>query len=97
MNLNELIQGATHHIKIEVTGEMLQAFANDIAETTAKRIIAALNSPDEPLSEKEVCKQLGKSRQSLSKYRKEGKLRYHRIGREIYYFPSQLKQDMQNF
>ena len=85
------------NVQIVTTPEALSNFANELAESTARRIIAEMNTPDNPLTEKEVCKQVGKTRQTLAKYRRSGKLRYHRIGREIYYFPSQLKTDIQNF
>jgi hypothetical protein len=80
-----------------ITPEVLSDFANELVESTARRIIAELKTPDKPLTEKQVCQEMGKTRQTLSKYLREGKLRYHRIGREIYYFPSELKQDIQNF
>jgi response regulator of citrate/malate metabolism len=80
-----------------ITPEVLSDFANELVESTARRIIAELNTPDKPLTEKQVCQQIGKTRQTLAKYRKDGRLRYHRIGREIYYFPSELKQDIKNF
>jgi response regulator of citrate/malate metabolism len=85
------------NVQIVATSEVFSNFANELAESTARRVIAEMNTPDNPLSEKEVCKQIGKTRQTLAKYRREGKLRYHRIGREIYYFPSQLRIDIQNF
>ena len=97
MSLSELLENPIHNFRIEVGGEALQAFALSIAETTARRIIAEINVPDKPLPEKEVCKQLNKTRQTMAKYRKQGKVRYNRIGREIYYLPSQFSEDIKNF
>ena len=97
MNITELLENPVHNLRFELNGEHLKEFAVQIAEHTANRIIKEIQSPDDPLSEKEVCKQIGKTRQTLAKWRKEGKLRYHRIGREIYYYPSELKLDMVNF
>lgn len=97
MNITELLENPVHNLRIELNGEHLKEFAVQIAEHTANRIIKEIHIPDDPLSEKEVCKKYGKTRQTLSKYRKQGKLRYHRIGREIYYLPSQLKEDMGSF
>lgn len=88
---------AEPNVEFKVSDEAFSNFANQLAEATARRVLAEMNTPDNPLSEKEVCKLIGKTRQTLAKYRKEGKLRYHRIGREIYYFPKELKQDIQNF
>ncbi|SHJ17045.1 Helix-turn-helix domain-containing protein [Tangfeifania diversioriginum] len=97
MNLTELLENPANSLRLEVNGEALQDFAVQIAERTANRIIKEIQTPDDPISEKEVCTMFGKTRQTLSKYRKCGKLRYHRIGREIYYFPKELKEDMANF
>lgn len=97
MNLIELLENPVNNLRIEVNGEALKEFAQVVSETTANRIIKEIQTPDEPLSEKEVCKKYGKTRQTLSKYRKLGKLRYHRIGREIYYFEKQLREDFSNF
>jgi response regulator of citrate/malate metabolism len=97
MNLTELLENPVTNLRLELTGENLKDFAVQIAERTANRIIKEIQTPDDPLSEKQVCEKYGKTRQTISKYRKQGKLRYHRIGREIYYFPKELKQDMGNF
>ena len=97
MNLTELLENPVHNLRIELNGEHLKDFAVQIAERTASRIIKEIQIPDDPLSEKQVCEKYGKTRQTLSKYRKQGKLRYHRIGREIYYFPKELKEDMGSF
>ena len=98
MELTKFINSESEaNVQIVTSPEALSNFANELVETTARRIIAELNTPDNPLTEKEVCKQVGKTRQTLAKYRRSGKLRYHRIGREIYYFPKELKQDIQNF
>lgn len=97
MELSKLLNLNTGaNVQIIATPEQLSKLAFDVASETAKRIIAEVNLPDKPLSEKEVCEQVGKTRQTLSKYRREGKLRFHRIGREIFYFPSELKEDLLN-
>ena len=102
MELTKFINSeAGANVQIAAISKAFSNFANALAEltaeSTARRIVAELNTADNPLSEREVCKQIGKTRQTLAKYRRDGKLRYHRIGREIYYFPSELKQDIKNF
>lgn len=97
MNLPDLLKMPEANLSFSVTGLALQEFGQSIAEATARKIISELNKPDVPITEKEVCKMLGKTRQTLAKYRKEGKLRYNRVGREIYYLPSKLQEDINKF
>lgn len=97
MNLVELLSNPVSNLRIEVNGEALKEFANVVSENTATRIIKEIQTPNNPVSEKEVCQMYGKTRQTLSKYRKLGKLRYHRIGREIYYFEKELREDFAKF
>ncbi|QGY44155.1 hypothetical protein GM418_10935 [Maribellus comscasis] len=99
MSFEELVKTAPvgTSLQITVTPEVLRNFGEDIAEKTAKKLIQDLDIGKQPISEKEACKLYKKSRQSMSSYRKLGKVRYHRMGREIYYFPSELAEDMQNF
>ena len=92
--LSDVLSNQHHVMKFEIGEDELERFAINIAETTAKRIIEGINRPNNPLPEKEVCTMLGKSRQTLAKYRKDRKLRYNRIGREIYYMPDQLQEDI---
>jgi len=75
----------------------LTEFAEIIAHKVAKKIIVGVNFSQNPLSEKEVCERLQKTRPTLIAWRKKGKIRYHRIGREIMYFPSELDEDLRKF
>lgn len=85
------------NIQVIMTPDQLNDFAQKIATNTADRIIANLQFDEKPISEKQACEKLGKSRQSMAKYRKTGKLRYHTIGREIYYLQSEINEDMKSF
>ena len=97
--LNEFIEtlkpGA--NIQVLITPDQLNDFAQKVATATATRIMANAIFDEKPISEKKACENLGKSRQSLAKYRKSGKLRYHTIGREIYYLQSEINEDLKNF
>jgi hypothetical protein len=79
---------------IMMTPEALSGFAAKIANDTAQMILSNVKFDEKPIPEKEACKILNKSRQSLIKYRKSGRLRYHRIGREIYYLQSEINEDL---
>lgn len=98
--MNELAELITAHsgkVSISLTAESLLDIIKNTSNETAALMMDKLKPHERPLSEKVVCEQLGKTRQTIAKYRKEGKLRYHRIGREIYYYPSELKEDIKNF
>lgn len=94
MNLSELLQNPESQITIAVDGVALNNFAIEIAEKTAQKIVKELHQPDKPMSESEACKLWHKTRQTFSKYRKQGKIRYHRIGGSILYYPSELSDDL---
>jgi hypothetical protein len=96
MNFTNLIESGTK-IQIAITPENLKELAAEISIATSKQIIKEMGKKEQPVPEKEACKMFGKTRQTFSKYRKDGKIRYHQFGREIYYFPSELKEDMGNF
>ena len=93
MNLSEIIETGAK-IQLITTPADLSSFAIEIAEKTAQKIVTELHQPDTPLTESEACKLWGKTRQTFSKYRKQGKIRYHRIGGSILYYPSELSEDL---
>ena len=94
MNLSELLQNSESQITIAVDGVDLNDFAIQVAETTAQKIVKELHQPDNPISESEACQIWKKTRQTFSKYRKQGKIRFHRIGGSILYYPSELSEDL---
>lgn len=67
-----------------------------IAELVAKTILAGQTKPplspvnDKPITQDEATKFLGKSRQTLTAWRKKGIIVAYRIGGRIYYKPSEL-------
>ena len=99
MSVEDLIIAAKSgaNIQIPVSPDQLVKSWENVAEITAKRILSSVIIQEKPMTEKEVSKLFKKSRQTLSKYRKEGKIRYHLLGREIIYYESELKEDMKNF
>ncbi|KJF44068.1 MerR family transcriptional regulator [Draconibacterium sediminis] len=101
MRLEELVKkntpGVGANVQLFVTPESLNDFAQSVATMTAKEIIVGLKINEKPLSEKEASKRYNKSRVSFSKYRKQGKIRHHRLGREIIYYDSELREDLANF
>ncbi|WP_297093974.1 helix-turn-helix domain-containing protein [uncultured Draconibacterium sp.] len=101
MSLEELVKkntpGVGANVQLFVTPESLNDFARSVAAMTATEMIQGLKINEKPLSEKEACEKYNKTRQSFSKYRKQGKIRYHRLGREILYYDSELREDLANF
>jgi hypothetical protein len=52
--------------------------------------------PEKPISQAEAVIYLGKSRQTLIKWRKKGIIQAYRLGGRIYYLPSQLLLALKN-
>ena len=50
---------------------------------------------EKPISQPEAIKFLGKSRQTLIKWRKMGIIQAHQLGGRIYYMPSELLASLQ--
>jgi len=51
---------------------------------------------EQPITQPEALKFLGKSRQTFSKWRREGRIKGHRIGGRIYFFKSELVATMKS-
>lgn len=100
MNVEEMVKKAAEGASVQqliITPGLLSDFADNVATRTATNVIADLEIDKKPISEKEACEMYGKTRQTFSSYRKKGKIRYHRMGREIYYIQSELLEDLANF
>jgi hypothetical protein len=54
----------------------------------------ASNSTEQPISQLEAIKFLGKSRQTLIAWRRKGVISAHRLGGRIYYLKSELLEAM---
>lgn len=96
MDFTNLIDTGTK-VQIAITPENLKKLAAEISISTSKEILKQIGKKETPIPESEACKIFRKTRQTFSSYRKNGKIRYHQFGREIYYFESELKEDMANF
>jgi predicted site-specific integrase-resolvase len=46
------------------------------------------------LTHREASKIIGRERHTAAKYRQLGLIRYHKLGREFYYFKSELLEDL---
>ena len=99
MSLDEIIEKAingTATIQLPINIKELNEFAIKVAEDTSERIISRLHTPDKPISESEACKIYQRTRQTFSKYRKQGKIRYHLVGGGIIYFLRELEEDFKS-
>jgi len=70
------------------------------AETFANKILASKKEPpkiqeiEQPIPQPEALRFMGKSRQTFSKWRKDGKIKGHKLGGRIFYFKSELLSAM---
>ncbi len=90
MEITEILQG-TQNVQFVVTRNDLIEFA----ETYAKTILAGqpISQPPEaeqPISQPAAIEFLGKSRQTLIKWRKKGIITGHTLGGRVYYLKSEL-------
>jgi excisionase family DNA binding protein len=47
---------------------------------------------EEPISKKEACKYYGCSEPTMTKYMARGEVKFHRKGRRVYFFKSELRE-----
>lgn len=88
MNISEL-EGGTLFI---VKKEDLQGFAESLANKilASKKETPKKQEAEKPLSQPEAIKFLGKSRQTLTSWRKKGIIDAHKLGGRIYFLKSEL-------
>ena len=92
MKLQDLVsQGGQLQIIASISD--LNDFAQNVAQSTAQRIIDEIHQPDRPISEAEACEIYHRTRQTFSKYRRRGKIRFHLVGGGIVYFQRELEED----
>jgi hypothetical protein len=90
MEINEILQG-NNDVLLIVRRDDLIAFATSYANHLKAGIIRPLEKEEEkPISQPEAIKFLGKSRQTLIKWRKKGLIIGYRLGGRIYYMKSEL-------
>ena len=91
METNEVLQGTDNALLI-VRRDDLIAFAN----TYANRMIAeqpkanAKQETEQPISQAEAVKFLGKSRQAFYSWRRKGLIKAHVLNGRVWYFKSEL-------
>ncbi len=91
MEVAELLQNQNSLVIVR-SGD-LQEFANQIARQVLSGQPAPIVTkiePEKPLSQAEAVKFLGKSRQTLIKWRKKGIIQSYRLGGRVYFKPSEL-------
>jgi hypothetical protein len=76
-----------------LTAQDLQNFAEAHARSVLSSFpkeTPAVQEQEQPITQPEALKFLGKSRQTFSKYRKKGIIKAHILGGRVYYFKSEL-------
>jgi hypothetical protein len=91
MEVNEILQGTGNSLIIVRRDDLIE-----FAAVCANRIIAAQpktttkQETEQPISQPEAIVFLGKSRQTLIKWRKKGVITGHVLGGRVYYLKSEL-------
>ena len=91
MEINNVLQSSENALYVIRRNDLIE-----FATTYAERILAgqiktpAKQEAEKPLSQSETVVFLGKSRQTLIKWRKKGYINAYRISGRIYYKPSEL-------
>lgn len=80
---------STDELKILIS-ESVRAELSKVTQATPE----ASNSTEQPISQPEAIKFLGKSRQTLVAWRRKGVISAHRLGGRIYYLKSELLEAM---
>jgi hypothetical protein len=76
-----------------VRAEDLQHFAESLS-IQKTQIIQKTDESEQPVPQSEACKFLGKSRQTFTKWRRDGLITGHKLGGRIFFFKSELLQSM---
>jgi hypothetical protein len=96
MEISEIINSKERTLFLVSPAE-LSEFAESVAIKILSGQIKQVQEPrtERPVSQKEAIQFLGKSRQTLSKWRKEGRITGHKLGGRIYFLKSELLAAMQ--
>jgi predicted DNA-binding transcriptional regulator AlpA len=70
--------------------EDLQNFAESLLKCKPETLVKQEPQTEQPISQPEAIKFLGKSRQTLIKWRKSGTIKAHTLGGRVYYLKSEL-------
>jgi len=91
MDINNILHGQ-ENIQLIIWRDDLIEFANSYASRLIEKIPkgTSIEESERPLSQPEAIKFLGKSRQTLIKWRKKGFIKGHTLGGRVYYFKSEL-------
>lgn len=76
--------------------EDLQAFAENLMNKTLESKPEPIRSqePEQPISQNEAVKYLGKSRQTLIAWRKKGIIKGHTLGGRVFFLKSELLESL---
>ena len=90
MEITELLQNESALLVVRASD--LQAFADSITAKllTGQPVKPVKQETEKPFSQSEAIQFLGKSRQTLIKWRKRGIIQSYKLGGRIYYKPSEL-------
>jgi hypothetical protein len=95
MEINRVLQGSENALFIIGRDDLIE-FAN----TYANRVLAGQNKAPEkedsekPISQQEAVAFLGKTRQTLIKWRKKGVIKGHTLGGRVYFLKSELLAEL---
>lgn len=97
MDINQILHGTENTLLIVRRNDLIE-----FATTYADRVNAGQKKPpiiieeERPISQPEAVKFLGKTRQTLIKWRKKGVLKGYLLGGRVYYLKSELLAALKN-
>lgn len=91
MEINEILHGTDNALFV-VRRDDLQEFAERVASKilTGQEKTIVKKEVEQPISQPEAVEFLGKSRQTLSTWRKKGIIQSHTLGGRVYFLKSEL-------
>ena len=96
MEIKEVLNGPENALFVVRRDDLIE-----FASTYANKILEGQPKPnskqetEQPISQPEAIKFLGKSRQTLIKWRKKGVIKAHSLGGRVYYLRSELLAALQ--
>ena len=97
MKINKYLPGSEHSLFImgnEDLSELADIIVGRIQSLIPKEPVT--QDVERPICQKDAIKFLGKSRQTLNKWRKRGIIKSHILGGRVYYLKSELLATLNN-